>query len=113
MTSTAKLLVPAQDLAAAVAVLFTSDANGKGTWIDKVTATNHSGAAQTMTFNHVPSGGTVVPANLLVDAKSIADKATDLLPELVGKFIPPGASLEGFCSAATAVAIEINGRNLT
>jgi hypothetical protein len=49
----------------------------------------------------------------VVSAKSLADKATDLLPELVGKFIPPGASIYGFADTATVVNIEINGRELT
>lgn len=113
MTSTAKLLVASADLANAAASLYTSPANGRGTWIDKATATNHSGGARTVSFNHVPNAGAVANSNLVVDAKSIADKATDLLPELVGKFIPAGASLYGFADAATGVAFEMNGRELT
>lgn len=113
MTSTAKLLVPSADLSNADALIYTSPAGGKGTWIDKATAQNHSGAAATITINHVPNGGSSVVANQVVNTKSIADKATDLLPELVGKFIPPGASLRGLCSAATAISLELNGRELT
>lgn len=113
MTSKTKLLVPAQDLANAAAVIYTSPAGGLGTYIDKVTAVNHSGAAQQVTVNHVPAAGSVLASNLIVDAKSIADKATDLMPELIGKFIPSGASLEAFADAATSVNIEINGRELS
>lgn len=113
MTATAKLLVAAQDLANASALLYTSPAAGKGTWIDKVTAVNHDAAAHTVTFNHVPSAGSAADANLVVQAKSIAAGATDTLPELVGKFLPPGAALYGFADAATSVNIEINGRELT
>jgi hypothetical protein len=113
MTSTPKLLIPAADLPNAAAALYTSPAGGKGTWIDKATATNHNGAAQTVTFNHVPLAGAASNANLVVDAKSIADKATDLLPELVGKYLPPGAMLYGVCSVAAGVAFELNGRELT
>lgn len=113
MTSTAKLLVAAADLPNAAAAIYTSPVSGKGTWIDKATAQNHSGAAQTVTLNHVPVAGGATAANQIVNTKSIADKATDLLPELVGKFIPPGASIYGVCSAITAVALELNGRELT
>jgi hypothetical protein len=113
MTSTAKLLVAAADMPNASTALYTSPANGKGTWIDKATATSHNAAAQTVTFNNVPAAGAVANGNLVVNAKSIATNSTDQLPELVGKFIPPGGSLYGICSAATAIALEINGRELS
>lgn len=113
MAATNALLVPATDLAAAAAALYTSPANGSGTLIDKATAVNHSGATRQVTINHVPQAGVAASSNLLVDAKPIADKATYLLPELVGKYIPPGASIYGSADAAAGVAIEISGRELT
>jgi hypothetical protein len=66
-----------------------------------------------VTFNIVPSGGSTGNTNLVVDLKSIADKATDLLPELVGKYLGPGDFLAGFADTATSVALCINGRELT
>ena len=113
MTSTTKLLFAAADLAGASALLYTSPVTGKGTWIDKATAVNHSAAARQVTFNHVPVAGLAGTTNLVVSAKAIAAGATDLLPELVGKFIPPGAMLYGYEDTATSVALEINGRELT
>jgi hypothetical protein len=113
MAATNALLVAATDLAAASALLYTSPANGAGTLIDKATAVNHSGATRQVTINHVPSAGAAASFNLLVNAKPIADKTTYLLPELVGKFIPAGASLYGFADAAAGVSIEISGRELT
>jgi hypothetical protein len=113
MSSTPKVLVAAQDLANASATLYTSPPTGKGTWIDKATACNHSGGTRTVTFNVVPSGGATANANLAVDAKSIADKATDLLPELVGKYLAPGDFITGLADTATSVALSINGRELT
>lgn len=113
MTSTPKVLIAAQDLPNASTLLYTSPVGGKGTWIDKATSTNHSGAAQTVTFYHVPVSGAAAASNLVVDAKSIADKATDLLPELVGKFLNPGDMIYGLCGAATSVNIDVNGRELT
>jgi hypothetical protein len=113
MSSTAKVIVPAQDLPNAAALLYTSPANGKGTWIDKATAVNHSGSVQTITFYLLPSGGSALVSNLVVDQKSIADKATDMLPEMIGKFIAPGDMIYGLAAAVTAVNIAINGRELT
>lgn len=101
------------DLPNASASLYTSPTTGRGTWIDKATATNHSGGARTVTFNVVLAAGSPVGANLVVDGKSIADKATDLLPELVGHFLPPGASLYGLADTATSVALVLSGRELT
>lgn len=109
MTATAKQLVVPQDLSGAAAVLYTSPAAGKGTWIDKATAVNHGGAAHTMSFF---IGGSAT-SNLVVDAKPIADKATDLLPELVGQFLPAGGTLYGNADAGAAVNIVISGRELT
>lgn len=113
MSSTPKLLVAAADLPNAAASLYTSPANGKGTWIDKSTAVNHSGATRAVTFNHVPAGGAVGNGNLVVNGKSLAAGPTDLLPELAGKYIPPGASIWGFADTAGGVAFELNGRELT
>lgn len=109
MTATAKQLVAPQDLPNAATVLYTSPAAGKGTWIDKATAVNHGGAAHNVTFY---IGGSA-NANLVVDAKAVADKATDTLPELVGHFLPAGVTLQALADAATVVNIVISGRELT
>lgn len=113
MTATPALLVAAQALANASALLYTAPATGRGAWIDKATAENYSGAARTVTFNIVPAAGAAASANLVVNAKSIADKATDLLPELVGQFLPAGAMIYGHCDSATSVGVRISGRELT
>lgn len=109
MTATPKQLVAPQDLANAAATLYTSPAAGKGTWIDKATAVNHSGGARTVSLF---IGGTGA-INTVVNTKSIADKATDTLPELVGHFIPPGGTLAGNADAAAGVNVVISGRELT
>lgn len=113
MTATPKVIVAAQDLGNATALLYTSPVNGKGTWIDKATVMNHDVAAHTASFNLVPSGGAVANTNLLVKAKALAAGATDLLPEMVGKFLNPGDSINGFADAAAFVSVAINGRELT
>ena len=113
MTATPKVIVAAQDLANASALLYTSPANGKGTWIDKATATNHVAATHTVTVYLVPSGGSAGGTNVAVQAKPVAAAATDLLPEVVGKFLGPGDMIYAFADAAASVNIGINGRELT
>jgi hypothetical protein len=113
MTATPKLLVAAQDLPNPGATLYTSPAAGRGTWIDKATAVNHDAATHQVTVNHVPAAGAAASSNLVVSSKAVAAGATDTLPELVGKFIPPGASIFALADVAAKVNIEINGREIT
>ena len=113
MATTAKLLFPSADLANAAALLYTSPANGHGTWVDKATAVNHGGGTYQLTVYHVPSGGAAGTSNLKIDAKSLSDKATYLCPELVGMFIPAGAMLYGFADTAAKIAFEVSGREIT
>lgn len=113
MTATPKILIAAQDLPNAGASLYTSPAAGKGTWIDKVTAVNHDTVVHQVTVNHVPNAGAAAASNLIVSAKAVAAGATDTLPELVGKFIPPGASIYALADTAAKVNFEVNGRELT
>jgi hypothetical protein len=113
MPATDAVLVAPIDLATpAVALLYTSPVNGKGSKIDKASVCNHNGATQTVTFHIVPAGGAAGVTNLRVNAKSIADKATDLLPELVGRYLKPGDMIYGGASAAN-VNVDVTGRELT
>lgn len=113
MTSTAKVIIPAQDAPNANTLLYTSPASGKGTWIDKATALNHTGAAAKISFNIVPAVGAAGAANLVVQTKSIASGATDLLPEVIGKFLNPGDMIYAIADTATAIGIAFNGREVT
>ena len=114
MSSTPKVLLQGTFAAngAAVAV-YTSPANGKGTWIDSALALNDNAAPQTLSLNHVPAAGGVAAANQLTKAKSIAAGATDLLPEVRGRFLNPGDAIAAGASAATSIALSLMGRELT
>lgn len=113
MASTPKALFAPQDLATpAVALIYTSPASGKGTYLDKPTVNNHSGATATVTFHIVPAAGAAGVTNIRVNAKSVADKATDLLPELAGRFLNPGDMLCGAASTAN-LNVDCSGRELT
>jgi hypothetical protein len=114
MSSTPKVLLPGTFVAnGAVALLYTSPANGKGTWLDNVTALNDNAAVQQLTVQKVPAAGAAAAVNQLVKAKPVNAGATDLLPEVRGKFLNPGDSLWAGATAATAITMEISGRELT
>ena len=113
MTSTAKVLIASQAAPNANTLLYTSPAGGKGTWIDKATALNYSASAAVLSVNIVPAAGAPASENLVLKTKSIAAAATDLLPELIGKFLNPGDMIYVLAGTATAIGIAINGRELT
>lgn len=97
----------------AAAALYAAPAAGKGAWIDTVTAVNDNAGPQTLTIYRVPAGEGATADNLIAKAKSIAAGATDLLPELRGKFLKPGDAIWAVCSAASAIALDVSGRELT
>jgi len=112
MTATAKVLIAHQDVENAQTTKYPSPASGKGTWIDKFTARNHSGATQSVSVNLVPSGGTADNTNLIV-TKSLAAGETYGFPEIVGKLLGPGDFISWIASAGAAISGGANGRELT
>lgn len=114
MSSTAKTLLDSVFVAnGAAALLYTSPAAGKGTYLDAVTALNDNAAAQTVTLHIVPAAGAAAAVNAQVKAKSLAAGVTDLLPEMRGKFLDPGDMVYGGASAASAISLFMSGRELT
>ena len=114
MSSKATVLVPGVFApTGAAAALYTSPSGGKGTWIDTATACNDNAAAQTLTLFRVPAGEGATPDNQIVKAKSIGIGATDLLQELRGKFLNPGDAIWAIAGAASAIALDVSGRELT
>lgn len=115
MTATPKVLIAAQDVPNATTTLYTSPAaasGGKGTWIDKFTAHNHTAGAVALTIYLVPSGGAAADSNKLIAAAGLAAGATDTLPEVVGKFLNPGDFIAVLASAAASISVAANGREL-
>jgi hypothetical protein len=116
MTTTAKVLVAQQNVPNAQTTAYTSPAaasGGKGTWIDKFTATNYSAGVQTISVNLVTSGDTAGNQNLVVKARSLAAGETYFFPELVGKFLGPDDFISWIASAATSINGACNGREIT
>jgi len=83
------------------------------TVIDKVTATNTSGAPVVINVNLVAAGGAVSPANRVVEQKSIAPRETYTFPELVGQIIESAGFVSTYCSAADALVLSASGREIT
>lgn len=113
MAVTARVLISQANVPDAQGTAYTSPGNGKGTWIDKLTATNYSGSTATVSVNLVPSGGVAGNTNLIVKTKSLAPGETYTFPEIVGKFLNPGDFISWIASAATSVNGGANGREIT
>lgn len=109
MATTAKPLFESQDAPVAQTTVYTA---GSRTYVDKLTATNTTLVAQTISFNIVPSGGTVGSSNLLAKTISIAPGASYLFPEIVGHVLAAGDFLSCIASL-TGVTIRASGRELT
>lgn len=112
MPATAVVLIPAKQAESAQTTQYTAPVGGKGTLIDKFTATNNSAAPATLSVNLV-SDGTPSDNDLIVKNKSLAAGETYAFPELVGSFLAPSSVISTIASAATAITIRANGRELT
>jgi hypothetical protein len=112
MPATATVLIAAKQAENAQTTQYTSPVGGKGTLIDKFTATNTSAGAVTLSVNLV-SDGTPSDNDLIVKTKSIAAGDTYTFPELVGQLLAPGTTISTVASAATSLMIRANGRELT
>lgn len=112
MTVVAKTLVESVQAANAETTQYTAPANTR-TIIDKMTATNTTGAAVTLTTKLVPSGGTAGPSNTVMSAQSIAAGATYLCPEVAGHTLNPGDFLSTLAGAAASITIRVSGREVS
>lgn len=116
MTATPKILIAQKIIPNAQTTEYTSPlaANGgKGTWIDKATATNYSGVAAVVSVNLVTLADTAGNQNLTVKTVSLAAGQTYTFPELVGKYLAPGDFISWLAGTAAAINGAINGRELT
>lgn len=91
---------------------YTSPTLGRGSIIDKFTATNTTAGAVTITVKLVPVGGSASAANTIV-VQSIPANSTDTLPSVVGHFLKPGDFISTLAGAATSITIRSSGREFT
>lgn len=109
MTTTIVTLIQPKFAETAETVQYTSD-NCK-TAIDKLTATNNSGANATITVHQVPASGAAATSNAIV--KVLAPGQTWPFPEIVGHNMEAGDALSTIASAASAIWIRASGRKFT
>ena len=82
MAVTVKVLIPAKIAEAAQTTQYT--ATGVTTLIDKLTATNYSAVAATLSVNLVTPADTAGNQNLIVKTKTLQAGETYTFPEIVG-----------------------------
>jgi hypothetical protein len=112
MTATPAVLIAPKQAENAQTTQYTSPAGGKGTFIDKFTATNTSAGAVTLSINLVTDGA-ASDNDLIVKTKSLAAAETYTFPEIVGHYLAPGSTISTIASAATSITIRSSGRELT
>lgn len=111
MTTTAKVLVDAVVAANSETTQYTAPANTR-TIIDKMTATNTSGSAATITVKLIPQSGAAGAANTLISAQSIAAGASYLCPEIAGHILKAGDIISTLAGTASAITIRVSGREI-
>jgi hypothetical protein len=111
MTVTVKVLIPAKTAENSQTTQYT--ATGVTTIIDKFTATNYSATAATISVNLVTAATSAGNDNLIVKTKTLQPAETYTFPEIVGAALAPSGFISTIASAATAINIRSNGREIT
>lgn len=107
-----KRLVDGSLLTAAAANYYTAGANTFAT-IAACTLTNTTAGALTATMYLVPSGGTPLPANCILSARTLAAGESFNVGAAIGQTLPAGGSLQALASAAGGVALVASGYETT
>lgn len=111
MTVTLKNIIPAKQAENVQTTQYTA-LNVKAV-IDKFTITNTSASNVLFSCNLVPSGGTAVDGNLIIDARPIAPGETYSAVELVGQVLEPNGFISTLAGTASALTISAAGREIT
>lgn len=112
MTVYVRVLIPAKIAEDTQTTQYTAGGN-VSTIIDKFTATNFSGSSATLSVNIATVATTSGNQNLIVKTKSLAAGETYTFPEIVGQALEPGGFISTIASAATAINIRSNGREIS
>jgi hypothetical protein len=112
MASSVKEIITAQYAPSAQTALYLSPT---GTWtrIDKLSVTNSSGGAQTISINLIPNGGTATAANLTTNLRAVQPGETWNSPNEYGHVLNPGDSISVIASGASALVIAAAGTVLS
>jgi len=112
MAATPAQLVAPQQVASSTATYYTSGV-GVTTRIDSVSVTNPTASAATITLYVVASGGTAGDANTISKAHGVNAGQTWNCPDLIGKVLPAGSTLQAIASAATTLTLAVSGTQFT
>jgi hypothetical protein len=111
MTVTAKTLIPAKTAEATQTTQYT--ATNVTTIIDKLTATNYSASAATISVNLVTAAGSAGNDNLITKLKTLQPSEVYTFPEIVGQVLSPSAFISTIAGTASAINIRASGREVT
>ena len=108
MATTNVSLVEGSQLTTSAATYYTSPSNTT-TIIKKLTVTNTSAGAVTVTIYLVASGGSAGAANTVTSAKSIAPGATYEAYECENHVLAPGDTLQALASSGASLTLKGSG----
>jgi hypothetical protein len=111
MTVTVKVLIPAKTAENTQTTQYT--ATNVTTIIDKLTATNYSGSAATISVNLVTVSDTAGNQNLITKTKTLQPTETYTFPEIVGHVLATGGFISTIAGTASAINIRASGREVT
>jgi hypothetical protein len=111
MSITIAQLVSPQQLTNATATYYTST-NIK-TRIDKLTVSNPTSSAATVTIYLVPSGGSASDATTISKTKTVNAGETWNSPDVVGLVLNAGGTIQAVASANTTLTIAAAGVQIT
>lgn len=111
MTVTVKVLIPAKTAENAQTTQYT--ATGVTAIIDKMTATNYSTAAATISVNLVTGSSTAGNNNLIVKTKTLQAGESYTFPEIVGAALDTGGFISTIAGTASAINIRASGREIS
>jgi len=111
MTVTVKVLIPAKTAEATQTTQYT--ATNVTTIIDKLTATNYSASAATISVNLVTASGSAGDSNLITKLKTLQPSEVYTFPEIVGQVLSPSAFISTIAGTASAINIRASGREVT
>ena len=111
MTVTSKVLIPAKTAEATQTTQYT--ATNVTTIIDKLTATNYSASAATISINLVTAAGSANDSNLITKLKTLQPSEVYTFPEIVGQVLSPSSVISTIAGTASAINIRASGREVT
>ncbi len=111
MTVTTKVLIAAKTAESTQTTQYT--ATNVTAIIDKLTATNYSASAATISVNLVTVAGSAGNDNLIVKTKTLQAGESYTFPEIVGHVLAPGGFISTIAGTASAINIRASGREVT